>query len=175
MVGRLTTSVGRDDDPGFPARPTCRPSSPFLPVAAIEQHGHTCRSRSTPPSIAACWRRAMELCRPICPVTVLLPCRSASRTSHIAYPGTLTLSAETLIRLWTEIERVARAGVPQARAVQRHGGQPADRRYRRRELPRALRHVRGDLQHLCLCRPPGLFPDSELKHGIHGGSVETRS
>src|SRR5260370_14886339 len=24
-----------------------------------------------------------------------------------------------------------------------------------------------------LGRPPGLFPEAELKHGIHGGSVET--
>ena len=31
---------------------------------------------------------------------------------HLAFPGTLTVSAETLARLWTELgEAVARAGI----------------------------------------------------------------
>ena len=44
---------------------------------------------------------------------------------HMAFPGTLTLSAETLIRLWTEIgESVARSGIRKLVLLNSHGGQP---------------------------------------------------
>ena len=44
---------------------------------------------------------------------------------HISFPGTLTLSAETLTRLWTEIgDSVARAGIRKFVIFNSHGGQP---------------------------------------------------
>jgi creatinine amidohydrolase len=54
-----------------------------------------------------------------------------------------------------------------------HGGQPQIADIVARDL-----RVRRDMfvvtaSTYSLGRPPGLFPDSELKHGIHGGSVET--
>jgi len=104
----------------------------------------------------------MELLPADLPVTVLPAMPIGKSNEHIAYPGTLTLSAETLIRLWTEIgESVARAGCAQARAVQQPWWPAADRRYRRARAARALRHVRGDLQHLCLW--PAARPVSRLR------------
>jgi creatinine amidohydrolase len=44
---------------------------------------------------------------------------------HMRFPGTLTLSAETLIAVLTEIGRsVARAGVQRLVILNSHGGQP---------------------------------------------------
>src|SRR4029450_10256878 len=84
-----------------------------------------------------------------------------------------TLSAETLLRVWTEIgESVARAGVRKLVIFNSHGGR----------AQASLTLVHALLRHRMLLvaaspyrlgRPPGLFPDAELKHGIHGGSVET--
>jgi creatinine amidohydrolase len=108
------------------------------------------------------------------PVTVLPAMPIGKSNEHIAYPGTLTLSAETLIRLWTEIgESVARAGVRKLVLFNSHGGQPQIADIVARDL-----RVRCDMfvvtcNFYALGKPPGLFPPSELKHGIHGGSVET--
>ena len=45
---------------------------------------------------------------------------------HIAYPGTLTLSAATAIKAWTEIgESLARAGLRKLLLVTSHGGNVA--------------------------------------------------
>ncbi len=42
---------------------------------------------------------------------------------HLHFPGTLTLSAETVIRAWTEIgESVVRAGCRKLVFVNSHGG-----------------------------------------------------
>jgi len=108
------------------------------------------------------------------PVTVLPAMPIGKSNEHISYPGTLTLSAETLIRLWTEIsESVARAGVRKLVLFNSHGGQPQIADIVARDL-----RVRRDMfvvtaSTYALGRPAGLFPEAELKHGIHGGSVET--
>src|SRR5258708_22830217 len=64
---------------------------------------------------------------PLMPDGVLvLPTMEVGKSNeHQAFPGTLTLSAETLIRLWTEIgESVHRAGLRKLVLANSHGGQP---------------------------------------------------
>jgi creatinine amidohydrolase len=146
----------------------------ILPVAAIEQHGPHLPVEVDTAINRGVLKRAMELLPADAPVTVLPAMPVGKSNEHISYPGTLTLSAETLIRLWTEIgESVARAGVRKMLLFNSHGGQPqiAD------IVARDLRVRRNMFVVTCgtysLGKPPGLFPDSELKHGIHGGSVET--
>jgi creatinine amidohydrolase len=96
-----------------------------LPVGAIEQHGP-----HLPLCVDACinqgiLERALELLPERLPVTILPPMPVGKSNEHIAFPGTLTLSAETLIRLWTELgEAVARAGVRKLVLFNSHGGQP---------------------------------------------------
>src|SRR5215472_9473715 len=145
-----------------------------LPVGAIEQHGP-----HLPVYVDACLNegvvaRAMALIPPELPVT-FLPMQAVGKSNeHLAFPGTLSLSAETLIRLWTEIgESVHRAGVRKLVLFNSHGGQPQIMDI----VARDLRVRCGMFVVTCgtyaLGRPAGLFPESELKHGIHGGSVET--
>jgi creatinine amidohydrolase len=68
---------------------------------------------------------------------------------------------------------VARAGGRKFVLFNSHGGQPQIADIVARDL-----RVRRDM-FVVTCstysfgRPPGLFPATELKHGIHGGSVET--
>ena len=96
-----------------------------LPVAAIEQHGP-----HLPVSVDACINQGIldEVLRRLpddLPVTFLPLMPIGKSNEHMAYPGTLTLSAETLIRLWTEIgESVFRAGIRKLVIVNSHGGQP---------------------------------------------------
>jgi len=145
-----------------------------LPVAAIEQHGP-----HLPVYVDACLNegvvaRAMALISPELPVT-FLPMQTVGKSNeHLAFPGTLSLSAETLIRLWTEIgESVHRARVRKLVLFNSHGGQP-------QIMDIVARDLRVRLEMFVVCAssysfgtPAGLFSDDELKHGIHGGGVET--
>jgi creatinine amidohydrolase len=146
----------------------------LLPVAAIEQHGP-----HLPVSTDACINqgvlaRALELMPDDLPVTVLPMLPVGKSSEHLGFPGTLTLSAETLIRLWTEIgESVARAGVRKLVLFNSHGGQPQvmdivarDLRVRLGMLVVAYSWYAGGL-------PSGLFDQDEVRHGIHAGAIET--
>jgi creatinine amidohydrolase len=146
----------------------------ILPVAAIEQHGPHLPVEVDTAINRGVLARAMELLPAYLPVTVLPAMPVGKSNEHISYPGTLTLSAETLIRLWTEIgESVARAGVRKLVLFNSHGGQPQIADIVARELRVRCNMFVVTCGTYALGRPPGLFPESELKHGIHGGSVET--
>ncbi|MCW5736813.1 MAG: creatininase family protein [Enhydrobacter sp.] len=145
-----------------------------LPVAAIEQHGPHLPVEVDTAINRGIVARARELMPAELPVTFLPAMPIGKSNEHISYPGTLTLSAETLIRLWTEIgESVSRAGVRKLVIFNSHGGQPQIADIVARDL-----RVRREMfvviaSSYALGQPPGLFPADELKHGIHGGSVET--
>jgi creatinine amidohydrolase len=145
-----------------------------LPVAAIEQHGP-----HLPVFVDACLNagvidRTIELLPEDLPVT-FLPMQTVGKSNeHLAFPGTLSLSAETIIRVWTEIaESVARAGVRKLVLFNTHGGQPQIAQIVARDL-----RVRHAMLVVCangygLGIPPNAFPASELRHGIHAGAYET--
>jgi creatinine amidohydrolase len=143
-----------------------------LPVAAIEQHGP-----HLPLGVDAIINEGiLRAAMPLMPDSVLvLPTMEIGKSNeHQGFPGTLTLSAETLIRLWTEIgESVHRAGLRKLVLVNSHGGQPQIMEIVARDL--RVRHamfvVSCNLS--ALGRIPGLFPPQEGEHGIHGGSSET--
>ncbi len=145
-----------------------------LPVAAIEQHGP-----HLPVYVDACINagvveRTIARLPADLPVT-FLPMQAVGKSNeHLAFPGTLTLSAETLIRLWTEIgECVHRAGIRKLVLFNSHGGQP-------QIMDIVARDLRVRLGMFVVCTSAysfggseGLFPPEEGRHGIHGGSGET--
>jgi creatinine amidohydrolase len=145
-----------------------------LPVAAIEQHGP-----HLPVYVDACLNEgvvahAITLLPPELPVT-FLPMQSVGKSNeHLAFPGTLSLSAETVIRLWTEIgECVSRAGLRKLVLFNSHGGQP-------QIMDIVARDLRVRLEMFVVCAssysfgsPEHTFSDEELEHGIHGGAKET--
>ncbi len=145
-----------------------------LPVAAIEQHGpHLPISVDT--TIAeGILREALTLLPAAAPVLVLPTQAIGLSSEHLAFPGTLTLSASTIQALWTEIaESVQRAGVKRLLLWNAHGGQPQimDLVARDLRVRKAMFVVTASWWKLGL--PPGLFSDHELTHGIHAGGVET--
>ena len=145
-----------------------------LPVGAIEQHGP-----HLPVCVDACINQgiideAMRRMPDDLPATFLPLMPIGKSNEHISFPGTLTLSAETLTRLWTEIgESVARAGIRRMVIVNSHGGQPQIMDIVARDLRVRLGMLVVTLSYGALGRPPGLSPEAELRHGIHGGSTET--
>jgi creatinine amidohydrolase len=95
-----------------------------LPVAAVEQHGP-----HLPVCVDACINegllelaieKAHDLSILFLPIQVI-----GKSNEHMGFAGTLTLSTETLVRLWTEIgESVRRSGVRRMLIFNSHGGQP---------------------------------------------------
>jgi creatinine amidohydrolase len=146
----------------------------LLAVGAIEQHGPhlpLCADACINQGILA---RALELLPEQMPVTVLPPMPVGKSNEHLAFPGTLTLSAKTLIRLWTELgEAVARAGVRKLVLFNSHGGQPQVMEIVARDLRVRLGMLVVAYSWYAAGVPPGLFPDHEVRYGIHAGAIET--
>jgi creatinine amidohydrolase len=145
-----------------------------LPVAAIEQHGPHLPVSVDATINAGILARALDLVPPDRCV-LALPTQSVGvSVEHIRFPGTLTLSAETLIDLLTEIGRsVRRAGLRRLVFLNSHGGQP-------QPIDIAARRLRSDGLFAVNCHwgrlglPPAVTLDPvEQRHGFHGGLVES--
>ena len=145
-----------------------------LPLAATEQHGPHLPLGTDVMIAQAYLARVRELLPAQLPVTFLPLQPVGISTEHVDFPGTLTLPSDAALRSWMAIgESVARAGVKKLVMVTSHGGNSA-----------AMTLVAQDLRarHGLLVvttswarfgTPQGLFPDEEIRHGIHGGAVET--
>src|SRR6202011_1597801 len=145
-----------------------------LPLAATEQHGPHLPVGTDVMIAQAYLARVRERLSDTAPVTFLPVQPVGISTEHIDYPGTLTLPTEVALKTWLSLgECVARAGIKKLVMVTSHGGNSA-----------AMSLVAQDLRARCgllavttgwsrLSAPEGLFSAEELRHGIHGGAVET--
>lgn len=145
-----------------------------LPLAATEQHGPHLPLGTDVMIAEAYLARVRELLPDSVPATFLPVQPVGISTEHLGYPGTLTLPSEVALKSWMALGiSVARAGIKKLVMVTSHGGNSA-----------AMTLVAQDLraQHGLLAVttawsrfgvPEGLFSAEELRHGIHGGAVET--
>ena len=145
-----------------------------LPLAATEQHGPHLPVGTDVMIAEAYLARVRELLPANVPATFLPIQPVGISTEHISYPGTLTLPSEVALQSWMALGiSVARAGIKKLVMVTSHGGNSA-----------AMTLVAQDLraQHSLVAvttgwsrfgAPEGLFSAEELRHGIHGGAVET--
>jgi creatinine amidohydrolase len=93
---------------------------------------------------------------------------------HSGFPGTLSLRAETLLALWTDIGRsVAAAGLRKLLLFNSHGGQGA-------LLDLVAQALRGEASmtvarcsYYRFALPDGWISERERRFGLHGGQVET--
>jgi creatinine amidohydrolase len=106
---------------------------------------------------------------------LILPTQAIGKSNeHLRSPGTLTLSAETAIRVWTEIgESVHRAGLRKLVMVNSHGGNVDVLSIVARELRVRLDMLAVSCSWSRLGRPAGLYSEQEIAVGIHAGEVET--
>jgi creatinine amidohydrolase len=145
-----------------------------LPLAATEQHGPHLPLGTDVMIAKAYLARVRELIADTLPATFLPIQPVGISTEHIDYPGTLTLPTEIALQSWMALGlSVARAGIKKLVMVTSHGGNSA-----------AMSLVAQDLRASCgllvvstgwarFGAPEGLFSAEELRHGIHGGAVET--
>jgi creatinine amidohydrolase len=145
-----------------------------LPVAAIEQHGPHLPVSTDATINEGIVRRAMALLPDGAPVLVLPMQPVGKSDEHCDFPGTLALGGETLIRAWTDIgASVARAGLRKLVIFNSHGGQIAPMQIVARELRLQHRMFVVAASWFAFGTPAGLVAADEVRHGIHGGTVET--
>jgi creatinine amidohydrolase len=152
-----------------------------LPVAATEQHGpHLPLSVDTDLVDGVVAAALPELAADL-PV-LFLPTQAVGLSpEHARFPGTLTLRAETVIRLWTEIgESVAAAGVKKLVLFNAHGGQVSVMDIVARDLRARLGMLVYSVSwfNLPLLDAQGgdvnaRFSAAEHRFGVHAGEIET--
>lgn len=146
------------------------------PVGAIEQHGPHLPLVVDAAIGVAVLGRAFEKLSPSIPAYALPPLCYGKSNEHWHFPGTLTLTAQTLTATLMEVaESIYRAGFRKLVLMNSHGGQPQIMEIVARDLHQryedfavfpiftwSVPHQVGDL----------LSPE-EREFGIHAGDAET--
>ena len=145
-----------------------------LPLAAVEQHGPHLPLGVDSYIAEAYLARVREILPDELPVTFLPSQRLGVSIEHLAFPGTLTLSATTAIAAWTELgESLARAGLCKLVLVTSHGGNVAAMEVVARELRARHGMLAVTVGWQRFGYPDDTFSAQEKRHGIHGGDIET--
>ena len=148
-----------------------------LPVAAIEQHGPHLPVSVDKTLVNGVIDAALPHLPDSLPVLFMPTQQVGKSNEHIRYPGTLTLSAQTLISVWTELGAcVARAGIKKLLLFNSHGGQVSVMDIVARDLRTAHDLIVFSSNWYTL--PLGeevmnLFTPAEHRFGIHAGDMET--
>ena len=152
-----------------------------LPVAATEQHGPHLPLSVDTDIVNGVVAAALPHIAPDLPALFLPTQAVGFSPEHTRFAGTLTLKAETLMRVWTEIgEGVAASGVRKLVLFNSHGGQVGALDLVARDLRARLGLLVYSVNwfHLPLLDAQGQdvnarFSAEEHRFGIHAGDVET--
>jgi creatinine amidohydrolase len=145
-----------------------------LPVAATEQHGPHLPLGVDTIIMEGYLQRVVARLPQDLPVLFLPVQNCGCSIEHRDFPGTLSLSAETALRAWTELcDGVYRAGCRKLVLLNAHGGNVG-------LLDTIAHDLRARLGLFVVMAtwhrfgtPDGLFSVEEKAHGIHGGDIET--
>ena len=146
----------------------------ILPVAAIEQHGPHLPV-NVDSKIADSLVKILAEKLPAESKAIFLPTQRIGKSNeHLKYPGTLSLSAETMRVTLMELGKcVASSGVKKMMFLNSHGGNIS-------VLDIVARDLRIEEKMLVFCvnwfgfgMPSDIYSESELRHGIHAGDMET--
>jgi creatinine amidohydrolase len=148
-----------------------------LPVAAIEQHGPHLPVSVDTTLVDGVVNASLAHLPADLPVLFLPTQQVGKSNEHIRFPGTLTISAQTLISVWMELGAcVARAGFKKLVLLNSHGGQVSVMDIVARDLRTAHDLI---VYHTSWYNLPlggevmGQFPPEEHRFGIHAGDIET--
>ena len=152
-----------------------------LPVAATEQHGPHLPLSVDTVLVDGVVAAALPHLRPDLKV-LFLPTQAVGLSpEHARFAGTLSLKAETILRLWTDLgESVAAAGIKKLVLFNSHGGQVSVMDLVARDLRARLDLLVYSVSwfNLPLRDAQGqdvnaLFGADEHRFGIHAGDIET--
>ncbi|MBK6652085.1 MAG: creatininase family protein [Betaproteobacteria bacterium] len=159
-------------------------ASPFLervvavlPLAAIEQHGPHLPVSVDQTLIDGIVNSCLSRMDDNLPVLFLPTLAVGKSNEHDRFPGTLSLSAQTVIQLWMDIgSSVARAGIKKFVLLNSHGGQVSVMDIVARDLRAKYDMIVYSCSWFNLPLPEVVydsFPKEEHRFGIHAGDIET--
>ncbi|MBB4372723.1 creatinine amidohydrolase [Bradyrhizobium sp. cir1] len=145
-----------------------------LPLAATEQHGPHLPLETDVLIADAYLARVREVLPENIPASFLPVEPVGISTEHIDYPGTQTLPTDIALKKWTGIgAEVARRGVKKLVIITSHGGNSAAMMLVAQDLRAHQKLFVVTTSWSRLSGADKLFPAEEVRHGIHGGAVET--
>jgi len=147
-----------------------------LPLGATEQHGPHLPLGVDTVLADGIVAAALPLLPAELPVLFLPTQQIGLSPEHARFAGTLTLSAETVIRMWNEIGAgVARAGVKKLVLFNAHGGHVGAMDIVARELRAAHGLIVYSVSwfNLPLGDAGAQFGADEHRFGVHAGDIET--
>jgi creatinine amidohydrolase len=146
------------------------------PIGAIEQHGpHLPIAVDSAISLGVLGKALSQLDHKI--PAYALPCLYYGKSNeHMGFPGTITLSAQTLLAVITEMAlSIYRSGFRKLVLMNSHGGQPQIMQIAARDLHQE--HPDFSVFPLFTWRVPHvvgeMLTSQEQKYGIHAGDAET--
>lgn len=145
-----------------------------LPLAATEQHGPHLPLGTDIMIGEAYLARVRELLPQDAPVRFLPVQPVGISTEHIDFPGTLTLPTDVALQSWLAIgDSVARAGLRKLVIVTSHGGNSAGMSLVAQDLRARHGMLAVTTSWSRFGVPDRLFSADEIRHGVHGGAIET--
>jgi creatinine amidohydrolase len=152
-----------------------------FPVAATEQHGPHLPLKVDSAIVDGVIAAALPYLSADVPALFLPTQAVGFSPEHDRFPGTLTLKAETVLRLWTDVgDSVAATGIKKLVLFNAHGGQANFMDIVARDLRSRLGLMVFSVNWygLPLVGPQGedvstLFSAHEHRFGIHAGDIET--
>lgn len=145
------------------------------PIASVEQHGPHLPCYTDSLVVQGLVARALALTPAEVNVWTLPVIAYGKSNEHLGFPGTISLSAETLTAVCRDIGRsVARSGFRKLAFVNGHGGQPQLLEMVARDIREETGLMVFPLFPYRLGLPEGVVSSPEEEaFGIHGGEVET--
>ncbi len=144
----------------------------LLPLSAIEQHGPHLPLATDALIAQGLVQAAMDRIEHGLLVLPAMP--FGHSLEHVAYAGSLSVAAESLLAAWTDLGRsVARAGLRKLILLNTHGGNTPLIQLTALRLRQEMEMLVVRANYFAFGTPPGLFPEDEMRHGIHGGEMET--
>jgi creatinine amidohydrolase len=148
-----------------------------LPVAAIEQHGPHLPLSVDQTLIDGIVLASLPLMAEDLPVLILPTQAIGKSNEHERFPGTLSLSTQTVIQLWMDIgASVARTGVKKLLLFNAHGGHVSVMDLVARDLRATYDVIVYSCSWFNLPLPESvnaMFSADEHRFGIHAGDIET--
>lgn len=177
LPSRYWSELGTRDFARLAAAPDVGEVVAVLPLGATEQHGPHLPTGVDTVLVDGIVRAALPWLPADLPVLVLPTQALGLSPEHARFPGTLTLSSQTLIALWREIGAcVARTGIHKLLLFNAHGGHVG-------AMDIVARELRADHDLIVYSSSwynlplgdavNGLFPPEEHRFGVHAGDMET--
>lgn len=177
LASRFWADLTTTDFAALQASGAMREVIAVLPLGATEQHGPHLPLQVDTAIADGVIAQALPHLPPALPVLFLPTQPVGLSPEHQRFAGTLTLSPETVLRLWSDIgESVARTGVRMLVLFNAHGGHVGAMDLASRTLRERCDLMVWSVNSFALPvgeAIDGLFGADELRFGIHAGDTET--